>query len=175
MKLHTTIEAINKSIESIARRGKQLDRDIHVSGVSILAHIDQHSDATVLDRLVQAMPQGARKGALCEWACAFGKVRMLDRSNDRDKAAIEQGRLFKFDKTKVTNIEQAIAQDWTTFKPEPDLLTTFDAAKAVNQIMQRLNKSIKGGADVVGTEAALKTLKAIEQTLGTLTVSLTND
>ena len=172
MKLHTTIEAINKSIESINRRGKQLDQDIQVTGVSILAHINEHSDATILDRLVQAMPKGSRKGALCEWACAFGKVRMLDRELERDAAAIEAGRLFKFDKTKETDIQGAWDNHWTSFKPEKDLLDTFDAAKAISQLMSKLMKATRSGVAIENVPEAMKTLKAMEQTFSTQMATL---
>lgn len=167
MKLITETSLINKAIESIAKRGQKLDHDIHVAGVSVLQHVDVHGDTTLLDKLVNAMPKGSRKGAFCEWAVAFGNVRMLDRSNDADKLAIEQGRLFAKDKSKAFDLDGAIGTAWHEFKPEPDLLTTFDAAKMVAALVKRYGKAVKDGAEITGQEAALSSLKALMQSMET--------
>lgn len=169
MKLLTTTTEINKAIESIERRGKQLDTDIHVAGVSVLKHVAEHGDTTLLDKLVSAMPKGSRKSAFCEWALAYGNVRMLDRANDADKPAIDQGRLFAKDKTKEFNEVEAIANKWYDFKPEPDLLTTFDAAAMVSAMIKRMTKAQQQGAAVTGQGEALKQLRALTQQLETQT------
>jgi hypothetical protein len=165
MKLLTDVSAINKAIESIAKRGAKLDHDIQVAAVSCLNHVNEHGDTTVLDKLVLAMPKGARKSALTEWACAFGNVRMLDRSNQHDQNAIEQGRLFAKDKTKTFDLDGAIANMWYDFKPEPDLLTTFDAAKMVQAMVKRYNKAVKDGAAIDGIDDAKAQLAALMQSL----------
>lgn len=167
MKLYTTVSEMQKAIESIERRGKLLDQDIQRAGVSVLAHAAEHGDTTLLDKLVHAMPKGARKSAFCEWALAFGNVRMLDRTNELDKLRIEQGHLFAKDKTKEFRLDEAIANNWWDFKPEPDLLTTFDAAKLVAALVKKASKAVKDGATIEGQEAALASLKALEQLLAT--------
>lgn len=172
MKLLLNVAEINKAIESINRRGKQLDTDIHVAGVSVLKHVAEHGDTTLLDKLVGAMPKGSRKSAFCEWALAYGNVRMLDRANDADKLAIEQGRLFAKDKSKDFNEVEAIANKWYDFKPEADLLTTFDAAAMVASMMKRLAKAQKQGVEVTGQGEALKQLRALAQQLETQTEEL---
>ena len=78
---------------------------------------------------------------------------MLDRSDEADKAAIEQGRLFKKDKTKKHDLDGMIATAWYNFKPEPDLLDTFDAAKMVAAMMCRYNNAVKQGAKIEGGDA----------------------
>lgn len=167
MKLLTTTEAINKAIESIARRGKQLDHDIQVTGVSCLAHVAEHGDTTILDKLVNAMPKGSRKTAFCEWALAYGNIRMLDRGNERDADAIAQGRLFAKDKTKDFNLEGAWENMWYDFKPEKDLLDTFDAAKMVAMMMKKFTQATRQGAKIEGTAEAEKQLNALMQALRT--------
>lgn len=168
MKLLLNVQEINKAIESIANRGKKLDHDIHVAGVSVLKHVAEHGDTTLLDKLVNAMPKGARKGAFCEWALAFGNVRMLDRSNEADKLAIEQGRLFAKDKTKEYNEVEAMAKAWYDFKPEPDLLTTFDAAQAVKSLLKKYKTALDNGAEIKGGDVAMQQLKSFMQTLTTM-------
>lgn len=165
MKLITTTADINKAIESIAKRGQKLDNDIQLTGVSVLEHIALHGDTTLLDKLVSAMPKGARKGAFCEWAVHHGCVRMLDRNDQADALAIEQGRLFKKDKSKEWNVEDAFASKWWEFKPEADLLTTFDAGKMVQALLKRYGKAVKDGAEITGKGEALAALRALTQTL----------
>lgn len=168
MKLLVTVAEINKAIESIANRGKKLDQDIHIAGVSVLKHVAEHGDTTLLDKLVHSMPKGSRKAAFCEWALAFGNVRMLDRTDSADKAAIEQGRLFAKDKTKEYNEVEAIAKAWYDFKPEPDLLTTFDAAQAVKSLLKKYKTAMDNGAEIKGGDEALQAMKSFMQTLNTM-------
>lgn len=172
MKLYTTVAEINKAIASIQKRGQKLDLDIQITGVSVLKHVAEHGDTTILDRLVGAMPKGARKSAFCEWAVAFGNVRLLDRGNEADKSAIEQGRLFAKDKSKEFKEELAIENKWYDFKPEKDLLTTFDINKLTQQLIKRLSKAKKDGAEVVGQAEALKSLRALTQALAVDTETL---
>lgn len=167
MKLHTSIEAINKSIESITRRGKLLDQDIWVTGVSVLAHVAQHSDTTVLDRLVLALPQGTRKHAFMEWALAYGNVRLLDKADSSEADAIANGRLFKLDRTKQYNESDAMAQAWYKFKPEAPLLDAFDVHKATQALVKRYTQASKQGLSIEGKAEAMAALRALMQSLET--------
>ena len=167
MKLFTDNAALAKAIKSIAVRGQKLDHDIHVAGVSCLAHIAEHSNTTLLNDLVNALPKGARKHAFVEWALAYGNVSLLDKSLDGDKDKIDKGQVFKLDRSKDYNQEQAIANAWYNFKPEADLLTAFDVHKAVAQLVKRVSKASKDGATLEGVQDALKALRALEQTLET--------
>ena len=166
IKLYSSAAEINKSIVSIAARGKKLDNDIQLTGVSCLNHVALHGDTTLLDKLVNVMPKGARKGAFCEWAVKYGMVRMLDRANPADAAAIAQGRLFAKDKAKSFSVEDAFANKWWDAKPEADLLTTFDAAKMVAQLIKKYTAAQKAdGVEIVGQDDALKALRAFMQSL----------
>ena len=172
MKLFTDNAALAKAIKSIAVRGQKLDHDIHVAGVSCLAHIAEHSNTTLLNDLVNALPKGARKHAFVEWALAYGNVSLLDKSLDGDKDKIDKGQVFKLDRSKEYNQEQAIANAWYNFKPEADLLTAFDVHKAVAQLVKRVSKASKDGATLEGVQDALKALRALEQTLETTSETL---
>ena len=67
MKLMTETSVITKAIESIANRGKKLDSDIHKAACSILSHLVEHRDSTLVTRLVAAMPKSSRRKALIDW------------------------------------------------------------------------------------------------------------
>lgn len=167
MKLHNTAAAIDTAIKSIALRGKRLDHDIHVTGTSCIQHIELHGDVTLLNRLVLALPKGARKTAFVEWALAFGKVQVLDKGNAKDADAIARGDIFKFDKTKTTKLEDAIAKAWYEFKPEGDILDHFDVNAVVAQLMRKYSKAQKDGLKIEGIEDAKAQLRALMQSLET--------
>ena len=168
MKLITDNAALAKAIKSIATRGQKLDRDIWEVGVSCLAHIAEHSNTTMLNDLVNALPKGARKHAFVEWALAYGSVRTLDRANPADADRIAKGQVFALDRSKSFDLDGAVANAWHTFKPEPDLLTAFDVHKAVAQLVKRVTKASRDGATLDGVQDALKQLKALEQQLNTV-------
>lgn len=165
MKLITDNAALTKVIKSIATRGQKLDHDIHVAGVSCLQHIANHSDTTLLNDLVNALPKGARKHAFVEWALAYGNVSLLDKSLDGDQDKIAKGQVFKLDRSKSFDLDGAVANAWYNFKPEPDLLTAFDVHKAVSTLVKRVTKASRDGVSLDGVQDALKQLKALEQQL----------
>ena len=165
MKLFTTTTEIKKAIASISNRGKKLDLDIHIAGVSCLAHVAEHGDTTVLDSLVQALPKGSRKNAFVAWCLEFGNVRLLEKENTKEASAIAQGRIFTKYVGKAVNIEGAIAQSWTTFKPEQDIHTAFDLGSSTKRLVQQYTKAVKSGTDIKGNEQAIKDLKALLQSL----------
>ena len=160
-----TAAEINKAIASIASRGKKLDVDIQTAGLSILNHVQEHGDSTLADKLVLALPKGSRKLALTEWLLAFGKLRILSKTNPDDAARIAGGAIFAYDKTKHTDLESADAKPWYDFKPEPDVLTAFDAQSAVRAVLAKLTKAQAGGLTIenraLALEAAHKLVSAL--------------
>ncbi len=153
MQIIKTAALITKAINSIAGRGAKLDHDIHVAGVSVLAHASEHGDTTLCDKLVQAMPKGGRKLALVEWMLAFGQIAKLDPKLDKD--AIAAGRLFKLDRSRTYNEVGAVEKSWTEFKPEAAVHTAFDAQAAVTSLLARLNKAAADGLTIEGKAEAL--------------------
>ena len=166
------IKALNEAIKSIGRRGAILDRDIWAAGVSCLLQIAEHSNTTALNDLVNALPKGARKQAFVEWALAYGQVRLLDRANEADQDKIAKGQVFNLDRTKDFDQVSAMANAWYDFKPEPDLLTSFDVHKAVAQLVKRVTKATREGAELEGIADAMKQLEALKQQLNTAMESL---
>lgn len=162
-KIITEAADITKAIASIKARGAKLDADIHQAGVSVLAHAAAHGDTTLCDKLVHAMPKGARKLALVEWMLAYGTIAKLDPK--QDKAAIADGRLFKLDKTRSLQQDEAIAKPWADFKPEPDVLTAFDAGAAVAAVLKRLNKATTDKLNIKNKAEALREAEALVKAL----------
>lgn len=144
---------INTAIAAIQKAGKKLDGMIQVAGMSVLAHIEQHSDITLFEGLWAAMPQGARKNALAEWAFKFGK---LEANLDKNTAAIKP---FLYSREKKTNLQGAEAEPWFKFKPEPKVADCFDFTKMIGMLMAKADKAAKDGTPVAG-EAQLKAVRA---------------
>ena len=156
MKLIQGAAAINKAIASIQNRGAKLDGDIHLCGVSALAHASEHGDPSLCDKLVQAMPKGSRKLALVEWMLAHGQIVTLDA-----KVAKETGRVFALDRTKVLDLDAAMAKSWVEFRKESAPATAFDAQKAVQSVLTRLNAASKAGVTVEHKAEALAQARAL--------------
>lgn len=134
--------AISKAIVSIQKRGAALDASIQLAGVSILDHIDKHHNVTLLADLFAALPKGARKNAFAEWAMACGKV-ILNEGADR------KAKPFLYADKKVTSLAMAWEKPWYDYKPEADLLTSFDVQAAVAKILKQVTAARKANPDVV--------------------------
>ncbi len=167
MELLKSVDQMTKAINSIKARGAKLETDIHICGVSVLAHADKHGDTTLCDRLVQAMPNGVRRNALVSWMLAWGSIAKLDTRDDKE--AIAAGRLFKKDKSKKFDQASAEGESWTAHKPEPHPLTVFDAQKAVHGVLARIQKL--GADETVTVEhmaEALAEARSLVEALETL-------
>lgn len=147
--------ALSKAVASIATRGKKLDSDIQVAGVSILAHINEHGNVTLLNDLALALPKGSRLNALKEWACKFGKVK-LNEGADRKTVP------FLYHKEGVTDIDGAWDAPWYDFAPEKELLALFDVNAELAKLVKRAAKAQKDnpncevkGADLLAQLAAM--------------------
>lgn len=132
--------AINAAITSIAKRGKMLERDIHILAVSCMAHCDKHGDITLAQKLVtgviEALPKFAKSHAMIDWFITFGKFKY----DDKLKTVV-------FDKTKTTDLEGAIAKPFWEFRADKAYVP-FDYKKAVLQLVARAERAKKNGDDV---------------------------
>lgn len=121
--------AINKAIDSIASRGKKLDRDIQQAAISAMAHHSEHGDVTLVNRLVDNMPKGSRVNALRDYIQHFGAC-----------GYDEASKAFVHAKGKAFDLEGAQGRVWTDFKPEPEY-QPFDAAAAIAKIVKKLDSA----------------------------------
>lgn len=151
--------ALNKAIDSIKNRGAKLDASIQQAAVSVLAHASEHGDTTCADRLVQAMPKGARKLALVEFLLAFGQIALLDKV--ADKEAIAAGRVFKLDRERKLDLAQAESTPWHEFKKERAVQEAFDAQKAVAAVLARMRGAAAKGLSIEHKEQALADARAL--------------
>lgn len=157
--------AIEKAITSIKTRGAKLDQSIWECGVSCLAHASEHGDTTLLDKLLNALPKGARKLAFTEWVLAHGQVRLLSNKVKAEKVRIKNGGTFILDRERTLDLEGAMAKSWVEFKPEPSVQTAFDLQGSVQSLVKRYEAAVAKGLTVEGKDDALATLKALTEVL----------
>lgn len=141
---------LKDKVDNWVARGKKWTLEGQTLGLAILAHIEQHGDTTIANRLLTGMPKGTKRNAMAEWLMAFGKLQIND-----DKASASTSPL-KFAKDKVTNIAGAAAKPWFDFQPEKDIAEVFDIQKAVQAILQRAGK-----AESVNDPALLQSLQQL--------------
>lgn len=102
-----SVKDIDAGIKSLANRGKKFDTDVQHIALSIIAHTEAHSDYTKAEALYKALPAGSRRASLVQWFLAFGKIRALDTKVAEDKAKMDAGAIFAFDRDKRTDMEGA--------------------------------------------------------------------
>jgi hypothetical protein len=146
-------DALTSAIGSIKKAGKKLDGMIQVAGLSILNHIQLHGDITQFEALWAAMPQGARKNALAEWAFKFGK---LSANTDANTKSVKP---FLFDREKRTDLFGAEDQPWFMFKPEKPVDQEFDFQKLLGMLLAKADKAEAAGLPITGAEQ-LKAVRA---------------
>ena len=158
---------IDAGIKSLASRGKKFDADVQNIAISIIAHTEAHSDYTKAEALYKALPAGSRRASLVQWFLAFGKIRALSPKVAEDKAKMDAGAVFAFDRDKRTDMEGAHKTMWHSMgKPEAKPADVFDVQKAAASLLQRMRKAQKDGVEIKGdTEAVHAALLALELAL----------
>lgn len=127
------------AIKSIENRGAKLDGDIQLTGLSVLAHIDQHKECSLFTKLFNALPKGSRRNALVAWALAHGKIVVnMDKDTSKDVP-------FSYDGAKTTKLEEATKQPWFEFKKEATPREAFSLDATIKALHELLAKQVKAG------------------------------
>lgn len=136
----TDRKLIEAAIASIASRGKKLDNEIQIAALSVINHVNEHREVSLVNKLYLALSAGARKTAMTSWLLAYG---MVAANTDADT---KKERPFIFDKAKATNLEGAQVMPWYNHKPDPAPDQVFDVVKAVHALLAKAGKasSVKG-------------------------------
>jgi hypothetical protein len=129
MKLLVGTKAIEDALMSIHRRGQTLQQDMHVAACSVLAHIGQHSDIRMAAKLLNAMPEAARKNAMRDWLSEFGPITF-----DGDNPIFVQGGKVR--------LGDAQANPFWKFSPEKPY-QAVDVAALIASTIKKLEKDQK--------------------------------
>lgn len=161
MTIITDRASIVKAIASIASRGKKLDDSIQQTGLSVLAHIEEHGNVELASKLYDALPKGARRLALAEWMLAHGKLRPLNPKAKDDQPALKAGLHFGYDRAKETNLEAAAAKPWHEFKQEKSVSDAFNVQdKALRMVLEAAKNGVTLEDMLAAVQAAYATEKA---------------
>jgi hypothetical protein len=130
---------LNALIKSIGNRGKLLDRDLHIAGVSALYHAYTHGSTAFAQQLVEALGSSARKGALKKWLFHFGcfMVKEDNKTFGIDKELKAKG----FDAVS----KDAIATPFWELTADKDELEFVNAMEGVKSLINRLTKAKANG------------------------------
>ena len=158
MELIKDAKKLDAAIKSIGVRGANLDNSIQLAACSVLLHVDTHGDVTMADRLVNAMPKGARKLALVEFLMAYGKLTVAGNLKQADKDA---GRVFAYAKDKVTDVDAAMAKPWHEFRKEKAVADAFDVQAQVKALIGRLQAAATSGKTIAHKKEAIAEVKAL--------------
>lgn len=152
MKLEQIIKDVtelNKFILTISTRGKKLDADIQIAGVSALSHHKEHGDIGAINRLYLAMPKGSRKAALSSWLLKHGGIVANTEPSKKEKP-------FNHTKDKVTNVTAALADSWFSHKPDQAPDQVFDLMAMVNAVIAKASKATADDKEVLHPELLTK-------------------
>lgn len=129
------------NIKTIATRGNKLDQLIQNVAVSIVAHVGDHREASLVCKLYNAMPKGSRRLALAHWFVKYGAVKVNPSKVKGESEAIP----FLFDATATTFVEEAGKNFWFDGKKEKTLREEFDVDLALANFGKVLERAIKAG------------------------------
>lgn len=160
MKLLTKAE-LPKAIESIQKRGKLLDADIHQAACSAVSVKGAEGDTGFINRLYLALPKGTRKVALTDWLLEYGGVIANDGSSGKPKA--EQP--FLHTKDKAVNLEGGMADPWYDHKPDKAPDEVYNLLDAIAAIVRKAKGKQLEHAELLAPLAAILETGALSSTM----------
>jgi hypothetical protein len=129
--LLTTVKAIEAAILSIHERGTSLQTDMHIAACSVMRHLGKHKDIRIVMKLLNAMPDMARKNSLMLWFETFGAVKF-------------EGKEATFVKDKPTKMADAMAKPFWKFKANEGVpYEALDVVALINSTIKKLEKDTK--------------------------------
>jgi hypothetical protein len=147
------IKQIDSKIKSIKTRGKNIDKDIHETGVAIMRHAMAHGDYSAANRLVDAMPKSGRTKAFIKWF-----------SDHTPYNWNEQEKTFKLPKNKdnrrvflIDEAEKVPFWEYTVEKEPGEI----DVDKMLAALFKRVEKAEGEGREVKGKDTLAKVAAAI--------------
>lgn len=159
-KLITDAGKIQVMIDSIGTRYKSLDHDVQRAACSIVAHVNEHYEVSLVNNLIGALGKGVRVNALREWfdthcACLF----------DEEAQVFVQAK--KEDNVPPSKMELVLAaKPWYDHKAEAKFVPV-DAEALVKAAIKKITKALESGDDRHKcTLSDLSLLQALEAQLG---------
>lgn len=146
----TDTAKLTLAIDSIASRGKKLDKDIHQAAVSTLVHAGQHGDVTLASRLIAALPASGRRNALIAWFVAYGPFAIAESGKD----------VVYHKRDEPINVSLAWAEPYWEFAPEPQFVA-FDFGAVIAKAVKLAEKALADSAHAGQHKVTVEQLSAL--------------
>lgn len=140
MKLITGKTKIMAAITAVAASGVKWENDVQVLAMSTMTHSVKHREVSLMNSLVDALPNGARTNALRTYFDKFSCATYIE-------AAGKVPAHFAFDKDKKADLKGASETTWTTFKPETPY-RPIDIHTQLSLLLKRVEKDTKTEYDM---------------------------
>lgn len=128
---------LNAAIKAVQETGQTYQKSVHQLAVSILYHVGEHGDTTVVKRFIEAMPESTRSNGLRAWFEHFGPVKF-----DRDAPSGTE--VVQFVRGKPALIGDADAKPFWKFKAhEGKPYEALDMEKWLTSVIKKLEKDAK--------------------------------
>lgn len=145
-----TQKQILTAIQHIAITGKGLDDAVQSVGLDVLQHVELHGEVSLANKLLKALPKGARAKALADWFNRFGKITVnTDRTTAKEFPLV-------YCKEGQTNLEGAAGMPWYKCKQDKPLAVEFDFAGQLMSLLKRANEAASKGLEVKGADVLAK-------------------
>ena len=145
-----TQKQILAAIQNINITGKGLDQSVQSVGLEVLQHVELHGEVSLANKLLQALPKGARAKALAEWLRLHGKIAV-----NTDRASAKKFPLV-YNKQGETRLEAAAALPWFECKKDKPLAEEFDLRGKIMQLVRQAEKAQANGTPIKGAELLLQ-------------------
>lgn len=126
-------DALDAVITSLQNRGKKFDKDVHDAAVSVLHQAHVHKNTGPAMRLLDAMPQSSRKGALRKWLMHFGPLHVKE---DGKTLGIDAAKLKPWDKVQG----EISGLPFWKFSPDVEELAQVSAMDQIRKLYAKLSK-----------------------------------
>lgn len=147
---YTTSAKILAAISLNTKAHAKVDTEWHDIGMSVMAHIWEHRDVSVVNNLVIPMytglGKGARHAAMAEWLMSFLPV-----VANTDQAT-KNTHPFKFSKDKAKmepDFDKAQATPWYSMKKSPTPDQLFDLNALIAQAFKKASEAAAKGLPVL--------------------------
>lgn len=166
------LAAIDAAIVRIASTGQEFQTLVHETGIQVLLHVEKHRDTGVAERLVVAMPKGARPKALAFWIGLYSPIRItMDALGNITKVRL----LKKGDKDfRPFDIDKADANPfWVVPEKDPAPFTYERMLASLRAVVKGYDKN-KDDLKGAGKTAAGRLVKDLSKLLDTAPIANQN-
>jgi vesicle coat complex subunit len=134
-----TASQINKTIKAIAASAGKLQDKIHACAMECLEHAEAHGDATLIDNLIKALPNGQRVTTLREWVQEFTPVRW----NKDGEVALISKKSKLYEGFKLDQAKDLPYYAWAGAEKSTKPLTLEALMNLVRNLDKRIDKAVE--------------------------------